>query len=161
MTNDIQQSVSLVAKLVAERERQGLTLESVAEKLKLPVARIEQLEALDKLDNLSPFDRGHLRNYANLLGVSYQEIELSTDLAQELSSEIQSLGRSGFDFVTPRIGKWLLVLVLLSIVAIGGYYLVSVLLEFSNQSLDVLPQIETQFIDIAPNSSQETDATKQ
>lgn len=72
--------------LRAAREAQGLTLEYIAEKLKLSVRQLVALES-DDFQSLpgNTFVRGFVRNYARLVGIDPQPLleHLSAELPQE------------------------------------------------------------------------------
>lgn len=63
------------ARLRAAREARGLSIEDVAERLRLSAALVLAMEQ-DRFALLGPpvFARGHLRNYAVLVGAPEQEI---------------------------------------------------------------------------------------
>ena len=64
------------ARLAAAREAAGMTLPQVAERLRLDIATLQALEA-GRFETLGAavFVRGHLRHYAELLGLPVEEIE--------------------------------------------------------------------------------------
>ena len=64
------------ARLAAAREQAGMTLTEVAERLRLDVATLQALEA-GRFESLGAavFVRGHLRHYAELVGLPLEEIE--------------------------------------------------------------------------------------
>lgn len=70
------QSSSPGARLAAAREQLGMTLPEAAERLRLDVATLQALEA-GRFDTLGAavFVRGHLRHYAELLGLPLEEID--------------------------------------------------------------------------------------
>src|ERR1700674_4100554 len=70
------QSNSPGARLAAAREHAGMTLGQAAERLRLDVATLQALEA-GRFQTLGAavFVRGHLRHYAELLGLPVEEIE--------------------------------------------------------------------------------------
>lgn len=74
------------ARLRAAREARGLSIEDVAERLRLNAALVLAMEQ-DRLALLGPpvFARGHLRNYAVLVGAPEQEIMADCDV--ELDSQ--------------------------------------------------------------------------
>jgi len=69
------------ARLRAAREARGLSIEDVAERLRLSAALVLAMEQ-DRLALLGPpvFARGHLRNYAVLVGAPEQEIMADCDV---------------------------------------------------------------------------------
>src|SRR3984885_805528 len=64
------------ARLAAAREQAGMTLTQVAERLRLDIATLQALEA-GQFQTLGAavFVRGHLRHYAELVGLPVEEIE--------------------------------------------------------------------------------------
>jgi cytoskeleton protein RodZ len=64
------------ARLAAAREQAGMTLPQAAERLRLDVATLQALEA-GRFDTLGAavFVRGHLRHYAELVGLPLDEID--------------------------------------------------------------------------------------
>src|SRR5471030_2302433 len=70
------QTSSPGARLAAAREQSGMTLVEAAERLRLDVATLQALEA-GRFDMLGAavFVRGHLRHYAELLGLPLDEID--------------------------------------------------------------------------------------
>src|ERR1700734_3924521 len=64
------------ARLAAAREAAGMTLTEVAERLRLDIGTLQALEA-GRFEALGAavFVRGHLRHYAELLGLPVEEIE--------------------------------------------------------------------------------------
>ncbi len=64
------------ARLAAAREQAGMTLTEVAERLRLDIATLQALEA-GRFQSLGAavFVRGHLRHYAELVGLPLEEIE--------------------------------------------------------------------------------------
>jgi cytoskeleton protein RodZ len=69
------------ARLRAAREARGLSIEDVAERLRLSAALVLAMEQ-DRLALLGApvFARGHLRNYAVLVGAAEQEIMAGCDV---------------------------------------------------------------------------------
>ncbi|MEX1994953.1 MAG: helix-turn-helix domain-containing protein [Steroidobacteraceae bacterium] len=69
------------AQLRAAREARGLSIEEVAERLRLNAALVLAMEQ-DRLALLGApvFARGHLRNYAALVGAPEQEIMAACDV---------------------------------------------------------------------------------
>jgi cytoskeleton protein RodZ len=64
------------ARLAAAREHAGMTLQQAAERLRLDVATLQALEA-GRFETLGAtvFVRGHLRHYAELVGLPLEEID--------------------------------------------------------------------------------------
>src|SRR5271165_2456544 len=68
------------ARLRAERERRGLSLQKAADEMRLDVWVVEALEA-DQFDRIGPavYAKGHLRKYAGLLAIPSEEIVAAYD----------------------------------------------------------------------------------
>lgn len=141
--------------LRSKRLEQKLSLQEVSEKLKLATARIEQLEQLRSLEGLNSFDRGHIRNYAELLNVDLSAFNLPVQQAQNLSSELKSVDQSGYDFSTPQTSKRLTKLIVIIILAGVGYLIVMGLLEMSETSSLTLPGIHTESLSLSPSELDE------
>ncbi len=75
------------------RERRGLTVAAVADTLRLSSAMIEALEQ-DRYEDLPPatFVRGYLRSYAELLGLSVDDVLQAHALAQPESDSVTYAG---------------------------------------------------------------------
>ena len=112
----------------AERERQGLTLDSVSQRLRILESHLVDIEA-GNLDNLPAMTYviGYVRSYARLLGLD--DAKLCADLKNSLSV---AEDKPEFDFVENRLdnkngaGRLALVAVIVGILIYGGWYSVSV-----------------------------------
>jgi len=82
------------AKLAAARERAGLTISAVAERLHLDVDSVRALEA-DQLALLGAavFARGHLRRYAQLLGIPASDIDAAYAACTQVPPPVPDLRR--------------------------------------------------------------------
>lgn len=77
--------------LVQAREEQGLSLSVVAEKLNLSEEQIEKLESEDLVvSELNAFERGYLKNYAELLGVELKSFSDLLPTGDAVTSQIHS-----------------------------------------------------------------------
>lgn len=90
--------------LAQARERKGMTLEEAAQKLNLTQSQLLAFEEQD-LDvfAMSPFERGYLRNYANLLGLERALYEPYFPKPEEVGSELKSMRRFQYDAPKPLI----------------------------------------------------------
>ena len=112
----------------AERERQGLTLDSVSQRLRILESHLVDIEA-GNLVNLPAMTYviGYVRSYARLLGLD--DAKLCADLKNSLSS---AEDKPEFDFVENRLdnkngaGRLALVAVIVGILIYGGWYSISV-----------------------------------
>ena len=110
-----------------ERERQGLTLDSVSQRLRILESHLADIEA-GNLDNLPAMTYviGYVRSYARLLGLD--DAKLCSDLKNSLST---AEDKPEFDFVENRLdskngaGRVALVAVIVGILIYGGWYSIS------------------------------------
>ncbi|NVJ59906.1 MAG: DUF4115 domain-containing protein [Gammaproteobacteria bacterium] len=78
------------------RITQKLSVKSVADQLKLPSARIDEIEEGRFIDSVSPaFYRGYIRSYANLLKIDNKELLSQFNELFEETTEIKSTSRMG------------------------------------------------------------------
>lgn len=78
--------------LRATREQRNLSLQQVAESLKISEKSLAFFESEQlRLDALDPFQRGYLRNYASLLGVSLERFQVELSKEAEKASGLQSI----------------------------------------------------------------------
>ena len=116
--------VSISSKLKAMREQQGLTTAGVAETLNLSEEQIIDLESnIQNLKTLSPFQRGYLRNYANLLGMDMTELESQFPDGMGVGSDLFSVQRYSYKVSKPLMSRgWvkaIIYLVFVVVIAIG------------------------------------------
>lgn len=111
------------------RLEKKLSLKQVSDSLKLPVDRLEELEKKTSMEDLDPFERGHLRNYAALLGVDLSPFMLSQDDAQNLSSKLKPVEQKGLNVQAPENSRRVYWTVVWVIVLVVGYFVVTNLLE--------------------------------
>lgn len=145
---------SIAELLRSKRLEQKLSLEEVAERLKLTIARIEQLEQIRNLEGVTPFDRGHIRNYAALLKVDLSRFELPLQEAQNLSSELKSVEQQDLDFATPEMSKWVVTLVMVFVLLVVGYFIVMGLIDMTESQTVGLPEIRTEHLELTPSGSE-------
>jgi cytoskeleton protein RodZ len=117
--------------LLAERQRQGLSIPEVAQRLKYAPRQIEAVESdnFKALPGLT-FVRGFVRGYARLLGIDGDILVRALERSAELDSgptTVQLQGVSGTRAQFPSGGTshkaawpWLLA-ILLAVAGIGGY----------------------------------------
>ena len=111
------------ARLRVAREARGLSIEEVSDRLRLNAALVLAMEQ-DRLALLGPpvFARGHLRNYAALVGVPEKEIMAAydTDEVPEPSFlpalDLKPRGRSRVRWV------WPLAAVVLAFVIVAAFW---------------------------------------
>lgn len=101
MANEAQQESSnekpqvfteLSRALVSAREQKKLSVEDVAEQLKIAASHIQYFEGDDlDLTQLDPFQRGYLRNYSELLNVDISPYKTVFPEVVEVGSSLQSV----------------------------------------------------------------------
>jgi len=147
--------VAVSARLKALREEQGLSIEAVAEKLNLSVEQIAKLEQLNStFDELTPFERGYIRNYAGLVGLDLKEFEEQFPDGIGVGSDLFSVQRYSYKVSKPIMSRgWVKKLFYLVIVIGLIVFLASLdidlnelgtISESTEESQIVLPQIEEQ-----------------
>ena len=89
------QSSNPGARLAAAREQAGMTLLQAAEQLRLDVATLQALEA-GRFQALGAavFVRGHLRHYAELLGLPVGEIDAAYETCSAQLAPLPDLRRT-------------------------------------------------------------------
>ncbi|MBF6058810.1 MULTISPECIES: helix-turn-helix domain-containing protein [Thiomicrorhabdus] len=109
--------------LLKAREEQSLSLDAVSAQLNLSIERIEKMES-DSFDptNLSPFERGYVRNYAKLLGLDDAQFEHYFANNDNVSSDLHSVDRYRYSTQKPLVSEsFVKFLVAISIVAMLGF----------------------------------------
>ncbi len=145
--------VSISSKLKAMREQQGLTTAGVAETLNLSEEQIVDLENnIQSLKTLSPFQRGYLRNYANLLGMDMAELESQFPDGMGVGSDLFSVQRYSYKVSKPLMSRgWVkavMYVVFAVLIAVGIASLdinlddLKAVTESSSPKQIVLPEIE-------------------
>lgn len=127
-----------------KRLERKLSLKQVADSLKLPTDRLEELEKKSSIEDLNSFERGHLRNYAALLDVDLSPFMLSQDDAQNLSSKLKPVEQKGLNVQAPENSRrvyWTLVWV---VVLVVGYFFVTNLLESDMAETVGLPSMSSE-----------------
>lgn len=103
------------------RKAKSLTLEAVSDRLKLTVEQLEFFESQDvDLAQLDPFQRGYLRNYAEVLGVDLSDFEKQFPDGRTVSSQLASVEqpeKTAAPLLSTAILKWLSVSLIILIVA--------------------------------------------
>lgn len=91
-TDEKQAFTGLSQSLRSAREQKKLSVEDLAEQLKISASHIQYFEG-DHLDltELDPFQRGYLRNYAKLLNVDITPYKSDFPEVVEVGSSLQSV----------------------------------------------------------------------
>jgi cytoskeleton protein RodZ len=108
-TDDLPEDLEIVGPgklLAAAREKSGLTMQQVADKLNFRLVLVEKIEK-DQFDRTLPatFNRGYLKNYAKLVHIPEQEILDSYDricVAQQQDTGLQSVVMQSFSKETEK-----------------------------------------------------------
>lgn len=121
-TSGINASVELGEKLTQAREGLSLTVEQVAEQLKIAPRHLLFFESGDcDLSQLDPFQRGYIRNYADRLSVSLAEYEHLFPEALQIGSRLQTvddpehISNPMLSIATLRVISVLLIVVIIAI----------------------------------------------
>ncbi|MDX1346742.1 MAG: helix-turn-helix domain-containing protein [Thiomicrorhabdus chilensis] len=124
MTEQENVEVPLNELLSKTRKARHLSVEEAAKSLNLSVEQLENLEDAElNLAELSPFERGYLRNYMGLLELDESLYEIYFPSAQPVGSQLKSMKR--FQFVEPKpalfmsVGRFILILVILAAAGIA------------------------------------------
>lgn len=103
------------------RKAKSMTLQSAAERLKLTEAQLHTFESSEmELTKLDPFQRGYLRNYAELLEVDLSPYALYFPEGKYVSSQLASVQdqeQMRPPLMASRFVKWLATLAVLFIIA--------------------------------------------
>ncbi|MGC9385976.1 MAG: helix-turn-helix domain-containing protein [Hydrogenovibrio sp.] len=113
-------SIELGEKLKTAREAQNLSIERVAEQLKISPRHLYFFESGDfELSQLDPFQRGYIRNYADRMAVSLAEYESLFPEAMQVGSRLQTvddeehISKPMLSIATLRIISILLIIVII------------------------------------------------
>lgn len=111
--------------LAKAREAKGLTVEAVADQLKLTARQIEAIESEDFGHLPGPvFVRGFVRNYARFLGIEPDGLLATLDVEQK-PTETLTAPSEGVKISTSPVRKWLLLpllFVLVFLLLVAGLY---------------------------------------
>lgn len=138
--------VAVGQRLASARQAKGLSLDYVAEKLKLSVHQVEAIEAEDFSHLPAPvFVRGFVRNYARLVGLDPSSLLVALEMEQKPTEQLTAPSE-GVQLEGSRMRKWLLVPLLLLILFLT---LVAALYAWLSQGEDALvplqESVQTQF----------------
>lgn len=131
-----------------KRLEKKLTLEQVAERLKLSPARVEVLEKTTTISELTSFERGHLRNYAALLEVDISPFELEVAEARNVASDLKSVEQQDLVMEPVEMSKRIVWTVVILLLLAASYFIVSELIEMSNTERVDLPALNIQNIEL-------------
>lgn len=131
-----------------KRLEKKLTLEQVAERLKLSPARLEVLETITSMDELTPFERGHLRNYAALLEVDMSPFALELSDARNVASDLKSVEQQDLVMEPVDLSKRIVWTIVILLLLVASYFIVIELIEISNTERVDLPALDIQNIEL-------------
>lgn len=143
--------VTLAIALKQAREEQALSLETVADKLNLSVEQVNNIETNQQnIAQLSPFERGYIRNYAHLLGLDITPFANEFPDGAGVGSELHSVQRYNYKVSKPIASRgWIkktitvfFILVLIFLLAKSGISLDTLknllgLTEISQQEMTI------------------------
>jgi len=140
VVEDVQPKLSEV--LLEARTEKGLSLENLAEKLNLSVSQLQNFESDSlNLSELTTFERGYLRNYANLLDIEIDSYQAAFPDGMAVGSDLQPLQRFSYKSSKPLLSKfWVKLLIFIIVVAaiVWGFSL----LEIDFSQTDVATTLE-------------------
>lgn len=119
MTNAVEDVKPKLSDVLHEaRTQRGLSLETLAEKLNLSVSQLQKLESDTlNLSELTTFERGYLRNYANLLGVEIESYQAAFPDGMAVGSDLQPIHRFSYKSSKPILSRsWVKLLVFIFVV---------------------------------------------
>jgi|ACQI01.1.fsa_nt_gi cytoskeleton protein RodZ len=97
---------AIAQELKQARESLDWSLDQVAEKLNLSIEQIEKLEQIEKnIADLTPFERGYLRNYANLLDLDISSYENTFPDGVGVASDLHSVERYSYKLAKPIFSR--------------------------------------------------------
>lgn len=118
-------STEMSSALRQKRLEKNLSFETLSDLLKLSAERIEDLENRADAIDLSPFDRGHLRNYAAILEVELDEY--SSKQMEKTFAELKTIQQENLNLQAPRNTRWLVTLVVLFVLLVLVYVFMDLL----------------------------------
>ena len=124
-----QSSNELRSLLRQARLAKNVGFEQLSEQLKLAPEKIEELESKADALDLSPFDRGHLRNYAAILKVDMSDHLISVKQLEKTYSELKTIQQKNLNLQAPRNTRWLVSLVVVFVVLVLVYVFIDVFLN--------------------------------
>ena len=99
-------TVPLNEKLINARKQKNLTLEEVSRSLSLSVSQLTKLETeFSNLKNMTNFERGYIRNYAQFLELDIQHFESELSEHDRIGAELKSIKRFKYPTSQPFLKK--------------------------------------------------------
>ncbi|GAB6070700.1 hypothetical protein JCM30760_17970 [Thiomicrorhabdus hydrogeniphila] len=140
MTDTVEETIKtqpLQELLVQAREKKNMALAEAAKKLNLSVKQLEKFETSDlDLKNLTPFERGYLRNYAFLLNVDMKEFEDQFPAGMSIGSDLQTIHHDKFQTRKPfKISGWIKLLFIVLLIALVIWIASTLGIDFSKTDI--------------------------
>lgn len=115
---------NLAQQLRQSRLDKSISFDTLAEQMKIPAAKIEELEAKADALDLSPFDRGHLRNLAAILDVDMSQQIISVKQMEKTYSALKTIDQKNLNLQAPRNTRWLVSLFVVMVLVVLGYFII-------------------------------------
>ena len=153
---ETQTKTGLPQQLRQAREGLSWSPATVAEKLNLSEEQIAKLENTEtEIADLTPFERGYLRNYAALVEVDITAYEAEFPSGHVVGADLKSVERYRYQVPKPLMQKTWFKAVLYSVLFIFILWLISMLdiqpSDFENLSTDSTGNaLELPFVDASP-----------
>ncbi|WP_044410026.1 helix-turn-helix domain-containing protein [Thiomicrospira microaerophila] len=117
-------SAELSNLLRQKRLEKNISFEQLSEQMKLVPEKIEDLENRADAIDLSPFERGHLRNYATILDVDISSHLMSAKQIEKTYSKLRTIQQKNLNLQAPRNTRWLVTLIVLFVLLLVVYLFV-------------------------------------
>jgi len=140
MTDNVEEvKPSLSKMLILAREAKGLSQQDVAEKLNFSVEKIAKTESIDETEaKLTPFERGYLRNYANLVEVDLTSFSSVFPEEPEVVSDIQLVQRFNYETTKPFTSRsWVKIMIYIVLAGLVFWLVSSVGLDFYDEAMSL------------------------
>jgi len=140
MTDNVEEvKPSLSKVLILAREAKGLSQQDVAEKLNLSVEKVAKTESIDEEEpKLTPFERGYLRNYANLVEVDLTSFPSFFPEETEVVSDIQLVQRFNYETTKPFTSRgWVKIMIYIVLAGLVFWLVSSVGLDFYYEAMSL------------------------
>jgi len=118
---------NLTKQLRQKRLEKRMSFEVLAEHMKIPAAKIEELEAKADALDLSPFDRGHLRNLAAILEVDMSQQVMTIKQMEKTYSALKTIDQKNLNLQAPRNTRWLVSLFVIMVLVVAVYFIIDLL----------------------------------
>lgn len=110
-----------------KRVEKNLSFDQLSEQMKIAPDKIEELEAKADAVDLSPFDRGHLRNLAAILDVDMSQHLISVKQMEKTYSALKTIEQKNLNLQAPRNTRWLVTVFVLIVLFFIGYLFIDLM----------------------------------